>query len=174
MADLNLGGPDLVELVDARDCTRHILGQLQIPTTSDQITRALRAYKASGMSARLPAPPDGSGRMHIDVCDVQGTLDALVEHGLAVIVKGKTFEAIAEKARSLKATVNHLVEDGTDRLDGWVSNMDKAGEDPDADYYNMTHDGFWALTGHKQFERPENEPEEPVDPADVQPATIGA
>lgn len=168
--DLSLGGPSLDDLRDAEDVTRHILGNLQIPRSRDKVERILRSYQAADVETKLP-----SGKWHIDVASIDETLDALVAEGYVYVIHGKkSWEDVADAARSLKSTIDHLVEDGVDRLHGWVTHMEKAGEDPTADQYAMTPLGFEALTGHKQFERPVADDEPPVDPADIKPATIGA
>lgn len=161
------GGQDLEELRDQEDVSRHVLANLQIPRSADKVERILRSYKAATMSTRLP-----SGRFHADVADVAATLAALVDAGYVHVIRASSFADIADKARSLKTTIDHLVEDGVDRLDGWVTQMERDGEDPTADHYAMTHDGFEALNGHRQGETVENEPVD-VDPADIRPATIG-
>lgn len=166
MADLSLGQPDARAQLDQEDVTRHVLGNMVVPISEFQIERTLRGYKAAGV--RMPY----GGGNHIDAADIPGTIEALVEHGLAEVLNGDDFKAIADKARKGKATIEHIVEDGVDRLDGWVDAQERSGEDPSVPYYVMTKDGFEALTGHAQFAAPADEPPENVDPADVQPAVI--
>lgn len=168
--DLSLGGPNLDDLRDAEDVTRHILGNLQIPRSRDKIERILRSYQAADVETKLP-----SGKWHIDVADIDATLEALVTEGYVHVISGKkSWDDIASSARTLKSTIDHLVEDGVDRLDGWVVHMEKQGEDPTEDQFAMTPLGFEALNGHKQGETVVNEPEPAPDPADVKPAAIGA
>lgn len=171
-----LPGVDLDALADQDDCARRVLGECVVPRSVDELAAILAAYTTSGMSTRLPTHP-GTGGVHSETCDVAKIVTDAEAGGWLHRISGKsTWVEIAEHTDALKTTLSHdyPTDDGGryNRVLDWAEGDDRAAWDPTADHYALTHAGFEALTGHKQGERPEAPPEV-VDPADIQPASIG-
>lgn len=171
----SLTNVDIDDELDKEDCVRRVLAETVVPRSIPELVQIFRDYQQSGMLTLLPSKKK---RLHCEFCDVPAVVESAVAAGWLHAITGKTtWQEIAEHTDGLKTTLSHdfPTDDGGrhNRVLDWAVGADRAAWDPKLDHYALTHAGFEALTGHKQGERPVHEPED-VDPADVQPAEIGA
>lgn len=171
MAPSLMPGVDLDAMRDQEDCTRRVLAETVVPRSIAEIQSIFDGYVSSGMVTRTP-----SGKLHSIVCDVASIVRDLEASGWIHKILGETWDAMAKHTDELASTLSHDYPDGdggrVNRVVEWAASPERDAWDPHADHWSITHDGFEALTGHKQGERPEPEPED-VDPSEIQPADIG-
>lgn len=171
-----LGGA--ADAIDQEDCVRRVLSEFVNPQSAEGVRARFAEYDRSGMSTRLP-----SGKRYSSACDAAKIVRDLEGAGWLHKLIGSSWADLADHTDALASTLSHdypLDDKGArhNRVMDWAAaQVDELGEPlpfpADQTFYAMTHDGFLALTGHAQGERPEWIDDDPVDPAEIRPAQIG-